>query len=357
MSPQPSSTRSRGRSPTGGTHERPHRHRRRDRRRRARRPPHRRRRDRGLPRADRAAQRHAERLLRGAAGGRPRGGGGHRRPGRGGRRSRSAGGRPDRGQGRRVGGGRRDDRRFARAARLPPRRHRDAARAAARGRRHRGRPDQHPRVLLPRHRRQPALRTHLQPVGSAPRARRLLGRCRCRRGRRHGAARDRLRRRRLDPHPRLAVRCRRLQGDLRRRAARAAVARLVLAHAPRSAGVHGRRLRPDDRGDGRTRSARSRPRCPTSATTSRQPGGRRATSTACASPTPRISATCASTAASARRSAPRWSGSASWAPSWNRPSPTSRTRSTPGTPSPASTTSSRRARCSTRVSSLPTRAS
>ena len=44
-----------------------------------------------------------------------------------------------------------------------------------------------------------------------------------------GAARDRLRRRRLDPDPCVAVRRRRHEGHVRRRAARAAVARLVLA--------------------------------------------------------------------------------------------------------------------------------
>ena len=162
----------------------------------------------------------------------------------------------------------------------------------------------------------------------------------------HGAARDRLRRRRLDQDPGVAVRRGRVQGDLRRGAPRAAVARLVLADAPRAARLHGRRLRPDDGGDGRTGSARpdvaARPRRPTW----RRPGRRPATCADCASPTPRTSATCASIRACARRSAPRSSGSASWAPRWSRPSPTSRTRSTPGTPSPAWTTSSRRGRCS-----------
>ena len=94
-------------------------------------------------------------------------------------------------------------------------------RPRARRRRHHRRQDQHARARPQRHHREPGDRAGAQPLGPSAHARRLQRGRGGRGGRRHHRDRAGLGRRRLDPHPRLAVRHLRHQGHAGPRAAQA----------------------------------------------------------------------------------------------------------------------------------------
>ena len=89
--------------------------------------------------------------------------------------------------------------------------------------RHHPRPLGDSRVLLRGDHRVAPVGDHPQPLEHGLQSRRLLGRLGRRPGGRHGEPRDRLRHRRLDPHPGLVLRRRRVQAALRARAPDAAL--------------------------------------------------------------------------------------------------------------------------------------
>jgi len=162
--------------------------------------------------------------------------------------------RPDPDQGSHPRGGLAGQLRLARraAGRQPRER---ARRRCPRSRRVRAvRPHEHARVRRHHRRREPPLRDQPQPLGHRPLARRLQRRRGSGRRRRNVPDRARQRRRRLDSHPRLLLRARRLQAEPRPRAApRAELARSSRRGRRRT---HGRRLRDGARCDRRRRPAR-----------------------------------------------------------------------------------------------------
>ena len=128
---------------------------------------------------------------------------------RGGRRSgpRAAGRHPDRREGPRGRHRLRDDPGLpAPPGRRPGRGRLRLREPAARRRVRRGRQDEHPRAGREGADLEPALRDHPEPVGPDPHRGRILGRFRGRAGRGAGPAGDGVGRRRLDPHPGVALR-------------------------------------------------------------------------------------------------------------------------------------------------------
>ena len=150
----------------------------------------------------RCAEPSGQRVRRGRRGTRPRPGGRDRRAHRAGRGPGSARRHPDRRQRPRGCGGLRHDTRLAVARRRRARRERQHPRGEAEGEGlRRPRQDQHPRVRMEGRHAERGVRRDPQPVGPVEVGRRVVGRHGRRARGRDGAARDRIGRRRLDPHP------------------------------------------------------------------------------------------------------------------------------------------------------------
>ena len=200
-------------------------------------------RSRGRARAHRGGQSARQRALPGRRRRRRASGRAHWRAPRARRGRRAAGGLAVHGQGRDAAGGHLATRGSRALCRLRAGREHRARRAARGGRRDRGRAQQRARVLLPRRRRERALRHH-RATRWTPNARPGSSSGGAARGRRAASARSRsaptAAARSASP-PRSAAS--RAQADVRARAARAAVARLAAADALRPARAHRRRLR------------------------------------------------------------------------------------------------------------------
>ena len=141
-------------------------------------------------------------------------------------------------------------------------RNRHRGREAARRRHDSARQDAHGRIRFRRLGAQRADGRAVESVGHArpPRRRRLEQRLRGRGRRGPGARRDRLGHRRIDTHPRRALRVDRPEADLRHDQPRRRRAAGDDARFARTAGAHRRRRRAADRGDGRARIRAMRPR-------------------------------------------------------------------------------------------------
>ncbi len=205
-------------------------------------------------------------LLRRGPAGRPDGRGALRRQAR---RPAPARRHPGRRQGRGRGGRAALHRRLARLQGHDRRRHGGQRAAHHRRRRHHPRALGDTRVLLRGDHRVAAMGRHPQPLEPGVQPRRLVGRLgRGARGR-HGDPRDRLRHRRLDPHPVLVLRRRRLQAAVRQGAPDAALQPGPLLPR-RPHGAHRRRLPPARERDGRAASRGHR----LAASEAHDPGGR-----------------------------------------------------------------------------------